>query len=871
MGLAASQARLLSITSRMSDTELRSQLINNAKMRLTTDSAKVSDEYIAALNQTQMMFTNFDRAGNERYQNLTFNALTAYSSYNNQYGLVNNNGQLLVSDLDANNFVASGQNVNNFLHLYGLEQTTTYWDALAANPLFGDMGVGYYDDFGEWQRFDATVEDLKAMYEGEIDSHGIDHYGLEASYNSVEFETYSNLVATYKSRQTDYNQKIRVAKNKYLEEVLAEPVHVNGLMSAPFQHIMTHFLNLTALMTTAYTDSNSASYSSLTVNYFEYGNNQGQCFNVEPDATTVAGLNGPSVLPYAGGGGDEHDVIKNYMRIFYAYINELNLGNGLAPSSTSAGINYYGSFDSDQMAPVYWKPQSYFEDNDDFYSALNQNLELISIWANAYNHGTHEGIYDNCRCGEDWVYFENPEPGKCYSFVCVDNTDNSHAFGLCATNPEGAYIYDGQTINQDRLNSGAGGFIWGGSLINDDGRSYDFRDFVNGYEGGFAHVEGGNDAIVVDTHFLGSWEGGYTYEPLYIRRKHPGEENDVYTVPGNPTFVYTWESKGDRYFNEATPVLLDCDSNATGIAFKYYKMPVRDEAMLVALNNVLTILKDSANYLDEAKIRTLGTTEAREADQAFQEYQAAATQLAKFIWGGPDGANGAAVAADMFGSSINEKYYENLDDPTWVLSPNPDSDSIHFNPYYTQYPTSIGEWFDVTQDGANDYVNYQVIRDITLLECMLAQYGEPKYTWIDVNNPEENADAKVRWYTNLFNRMKQGYETIPPGLENSSDWIQFAFESGLVHMEQVNSYDQWVSLMYSNCTGITESTVDVDITLAEAKYKREMAKIEAKDKRYDMELKTLDTEHETLKQEYEQIKKVIQKNIDRNMKMFQMG
>ena len=36
MGMAASQARLLSITSRMSDNELRAQIINNSKMRLAT-------------------------------------------------------------------------------------------------------------------------------------------------------------------------------------------------------------------------------------------------------------------------------------------------------------------------------------------------------------------------------------------------------------------------------------------------------------------------------------------------------------------------------------------------------------------------------------------------------------------------------------------------------------------------------------------------------------------------------------------------------------------------------------------------------------------------------------------------------------------
>ena len=55
MGLAASQARLLSITSRMADNELRSQIINNAKMRLTSESSQASEEYVDALNKTQLM------------------------------------------------------------------------------------------------------------------------------------------------------------------------------------------------------------------------------------------------------------------------------------------------------------------------------------------------------------------------------------------------------------------------------------------------------------------------------------------------------------------------------------------------------------------------------------------------------------------------------------------------------------------------------------------------------------------------------------------------------------------------------------------------------------------------------------------------
>lgn len=135
MGMAASQARLLSITSRMSDNELRAQLINNAKMRLTTDSSRVSDEYIAALNETRMMFSNFDVNGNEQSQGLTFNSLTAYSAYNSQYGIVNNAGQLMVSKTDAANF-EKASSLTDFLSSYGLEQSqTTYFDKFASDPV----------------------------------------------------------------------------------------------------------------------------------------------------------------------------------------------------------------------------------------------------------------------------------------------------------------------------------------------------------------------------------------------------------------------------------------------------------------------------------------------------------------------------------------------------------------------------------------------------------------------------------------------------------------------------------------------------------------------------------------------------------------
>ena len=120
MGLAASQARLLTITARLADNELRSQTINNAKMRLATQSAQASDEYVSALNNAQMMFTNTSADGLSQKQALTFNALTQYSQYNNQYGIVNSAGQIMVSEEDAEIFKSHKNNLEGFLKAHNL-------------------------------------------------------------------------------------------------------------------------------------------------------------------------------------------------------------------------------------------------------------------------------------------------------------------------------------------------------------------------------------------------------------------------------------------------------------------------------------------------------------------------------------------------------------------------------------------------------------------------------------------------------------------------------------------------------------------------------------------------------------------------------
>ena len=51
MGMSASQAKLLFLTTRIHDIEMKSQNIANQKIRLASDSQQVSTNYTNALNK----------------------------------------------------------------------------------------------------------------------------------------------------------------------------------------------------------------------------------------------------------------------------------------------------------------------------------------------------------------------------------------------------------------------------------------------------------------------------------------------------------------------------------------------------------------------------------------------------------------------------------------------------------------------------------------------------------------------------------------------------------------------------------------------------------------------------------------------------
>lgn len=123
MGMSASQARLLSITARLTDNELRSQTITNSKLRLAEKSSEASQEYMNALNSEKLTFRYYNDNGESTSYNLTPALLYSYEPLKNQYSLQNASGQNLVSATDATNFEKSA-NLSEFLNKYGLVEST---------------------------------------------------------------------------------------------------------------------------------------------------------------------------------------------------------------------------------------------------------------------------------------------------------------------------------------------------------------------------------------------------------------------------------------------------------------------------------------------------------------------------------------------------------------------------------------------------------------------------------------------------------------------------------------------------------------------------------------------------------------------------
>lgn len=683
MGMAAGQARLLSITSRMSDNELRAQIINNQKMRLATQSSQVSEAYTTALNNAQMMFTNYDADNNTTYQQLTFNALTAYNPYNNQYAISNASGQVLVSEKDATNYKNANGDLNKFLSYYGLENTTTYFDNLNeyAN-LDGTIpySTGSVDDDGNIITASSglTAEQLQAYYEG-IEGSDL-HPGYNTTVASTNYYDYTSALSNFDEAYTNWSATIATNMSNYLSGMTA-----NGK-------------NLTAI--------NS---------------------DIQSAASTQDMLN----------------VLNNLSEIL-AEAKNYSIGN-------TTSKNYFATLEQ-QIESEKTGKTTYTQ--DDSYTALifEGDINNGSLTFGASSEGT---IAEDDRI---WTIQKTSEP-------------------IYQTDASGEYVLDDAG---NKILIGYKPPVY--SLLSYDYNSDSYTTIIG------ATINNSGSTISLS----------FPYED------DEGTQQTV-TYEGIPNVL-------DGYGNTSSYSIVET-------------MPLDLESMKSTAEEIIKSLSSSIYQVWNPALDIFIDTNSPEYTSYIEK--------------------GQILSQFLFNRDVGKENYPNLFDTSWVLE-------------------------QMTEEQKN---KFQPILDVLILDSIMNTYGEPKYAWIDkssvTDSYNENGDAKAQWYTNLFSRMQSGgYQVLQDGLASSSEWIEFAFESGLVTLEQVDSNNNWNTLMYSSCSDITEQTNSAAITIAEAEYNAEMNKIENKDKMYDLELKNIDTEHNSLQTEYDSIKTAIDKNIERTFKIY---
>ena len=722
MGMAASQARLLTITARLADNELRSQTINNAKMRLATQSSQASENYINALNNATMTFTNYNLEGDTTSQPLTYNALTAYSSYNTQYGLVNASGELLVSEKEAAIFANCGNNLTNYLKDHGLEYKTTYFEEL------GNYTNAVYPEPYNLM----SVEQLE------------DWYSRYTSFeNSVEIENFENAIGKF----VNADANLYKAGNQIMK-----------------QFILTDYENVPKLVYTeggftlkSFTEEGTETLAELLINTYR-------------NYITGSGLNYPYNLEYLKGLGYISDSLYNDLKAETS-ADHFSIVTPLGTTAPNLKIN-------EEIKPA----KSYTEDD---------GITTTFVFGDGYTISTAAGFITGWNYTE--LESEEKDSGNTFSPIPFDGNINTISYKIENTEK-------------------------GTSTTN-----YIEHRVVNGEDKFYT----------------------YTYLPL-------DNTADAETSKAQRNAIKEVLSDSINYI--INRILDEAD-------YEKFAMAIKD-GQSITVGNTQINLKEAYGSTAITKVgnKTVNEilSEYQNAKESFipKIFKDAATVEAAI---GKDSitmkdANGNNLQIEKINSSGETK----IEDDIRYVTP----ENLKNIEFVLQYAKERNLEF------ADDF---NTVVKAYIMDNIIEVNGTPKYAWVDENDPTNtgNADAKAQWYTNLFHRMQQGYKQLENGLAASKEWIEYALESGIVSMEQVDKAFNWKPLDYKTCTRITEVTDDAAVAKAEAEYNRAMNDIKAKDNIYDLQLKNIDTEHTSLQTEYSVLEKVIQKNIERTFKFDQ--
>ena len=122
-----------------------------------------------------------------------------------------------------------------------------------------------------------------------------------------------------------------------------------------------------------------------------------------------------------------------------------------------------------------------------------------------------------------------------------------------------------------------------------------------------------------------------------------------------------------------------------------------------------------------------------------------------------------------------------------------------------------------------------------------------------------------------FQMLAAGYYTEQNTAETIKDnkWFEQQLREGKLLLEYYSTTERkFVSTSIDSDSSIQEVEDEREIARIEQEYKNKLSDLEAKDNKFDLELRKLDTEHSALQTEYDAVKNVIDKNVEKTFTIF---
>lgn len=225
--MAASQARLLSITARIHDVEHQAQAIQNAKLALATQSDQAYNDYVKALDATSLTLNALNtKTGEKSIIAATFNNLCsrnrATAADGSTYALRNRDGKLIVEDeveREYYNFVGNGGYDDAYFFAIMMTRGDNgagfgQIDKTDPDSIHVDIEAAESDVYSSLEATNPTLKELHdkldEILSREDKTGRTPHAGI---YDTNNLETYGTL-----AEKNEYKETLRAYRNELYKQ-----------------------------------------------------------------------------------------------------------------------------------------------------------------------------------------------------------------------------------------------------------------------------------------------------------------------------------------------------------------------------------------------------------------------------------------------------------------------------------------------------------------------------------------------------------------------------------------------------------------------------------------------------------------------------